>query len=140
METRNIRLRMCLQHASISVYHSKCSTASCMDTQISALYHLCCRYYGDSHPTSDVSLGNLAFLSSRQALRDAVSFKKYIVGQFKMTDHNRWISFGGSYSGALSGWLRMLYPDTVAGAVATSGPVQVGPSGWLLSLTSPCAG
>ena len=70
-------------------------------------------------------MSNLAFLSSRQALSDAESFKKYIVNQLKMSDRNKWISFGGSYSGALSGWLRMYYPDTVMAAVATSGPVQV---------------
>ena len=85
-----------------------------------------CRYYGESHPTADTSLPNLAFLSSRQALRDVVTFKQYIVDQMKMSYKNRWISFGGSYSGALSGWLRMYYQDTVSGAIATSGPVQVG--------------
>lgn len=85
------------------------------------------RYYGESHPTPNASLANLLYLSSRQALRDAVTFKQYFMTQHNLTDLNKWISFGGSYSGALSGWLRMYYPDTVAGAVATSGPVQVGP-------------
>lgn len=84
-----------------------------------------CRYYGESHPTPNASLSNLLYLSSRQALRDAVTFKGYFMTQHNLTDLNKWISFGGSYSGALSGWLRMYYPDTVAGAVATSGPVQV---------------
>lgn len=82
------------------------------------------RYYGESHPTPNASLANLAYLSSRQALRDAVSFKQYAVSLYNMTKGSKWVSFGGSYSGALSGWLRMLYPDTVAGAMATSGPVQ----------------
>ena len=84
------------------------------------------RYYGESHPTADTSLPNLAFLSSRQALRDVVTFKQYIVDQMKMSYKNRWISFGGSYSGALSAWLRVFYHYTVSGAVATSGPVKVG--------------
>ena len=82
------------------------------------------RFYGESHPTPDTSLENLVYLSSRQALRDAVYFKEYMVTLHNMTDANKWVSFGGSYSGALSGWLRMFYPETVAGAVATSGPVQ----------------
>ena len=84
------------------------------------------RYYGESHPTPDASLSSLTYLSSRQALRDAASFKQKMAAQFSLTEENRWISFGGSYSGALSGWLRMFFPDTVAAAVATSGPVQVG--------------
>lgn len=89
-----------------------------------------CRYYGASHPTPNASLANLQFLSSRQALQDAVYFKHYMVGHHKLTEANKWVSFGGSYSGALSGWLRMYYPNTVVGAVATSGPVQVSsPSG-----------
>ena len=82
------------------------------------------RFYGESHPTADTSLSNLVYLSSKQALRDAVYFKQYAMAMYNMTEHNKWVSFGGSYSGALSGWLRMLYPGTVSGAVATSGPVQ----------------
>lgn len=81
------------------------------------------RYYGESHPTPNASLANLRYLSSRQALQDVVLFKQYIVTERKLTDSNKWVSFGGSYSGALSGWLRLLYPRTVVGAVATSGPV-----------------
>ncbi len=54
---------------------------------------------------------------------DVVEFKDFIVAKYIMSKDNKWISFGGSYSGALSGWLRMKYPETVVGAVATSGPV-----------------
>ena len=54
---------------------------------------------------------------------DAVLFKQYLLSLMKMTDNNRWVSFGGSYSGALAAWLRLLYPGTVGGGVATSGPV-----------------
>lgn len=82
-----------------------------------------CRYYGESHPTSDASVRNLQYLSSRQALEDMVNFKKHIVNTYNLTN-NSWVSFGGSYSGALSAWLRIKYPQTVVGAVATSGPVQ----------------
>ena len=59
----------------------------------------CRRYYGDSHPTEDVSLSNLRYLSSRQALQDIVSLKAHIMQQYKLTKENKWIAFGGSYSG-----------------------------------------
>ena len=82
-----------------------------------------CRYYGTSRPTSDLSNSNLVYLSSRQALADVSTLKQVITAQYKLTDKIKWISFGGSYSGALSAWLRLKYPDVVDGAVATSAPV-----------------
>ncbi len=82
-----------------------------------------CRYYGESHPTPNTSVANLKWLSSRQALLDVVAFKDFIMQKYSLTKDNRWVSFGGSYSGALSGWLRLKYPETVVGAVATSAPV-----------------
>ena len=82
------------------------------------------RYYGESRPTADISNSNLKYLSSRQALEDVSYFHDYMVTQLNMTDKNRWVSFGGSYSGALSAWLRLLYPHVVVGAVASSAPVK----------------
>ena len=60
------------------------------------LFH---RYYGESHPTKNLSTDNLKYLSSRQALRDIVAFREFIVKQFNLSKENKWISFGGSYPG-----------------------------------------
>ena len=33
------------------------------------------------------------------------------------------ITFGGSYPGSLSGWMRLKFPNLIQGSVASSGPV-----------------
>ena len=86
-------------------------------------HNVFCRFYGDSHPTKDASVENLKLLSSRQALADFANFHDIMVTQYKLTDKNKWVCFGGSYSGALAAWLRQLYPKAMVGAVATSAPV-----------------
>ena len=76
-----------------------------------------------SQPTPDLETDNLRYLSSEQALADVARFHDFIVDKYQLTENNRWISFGGSYSGALSAWLRIKYPHLISGAVATSAPV-----------------
>ncbi|KAK6196039.1 hypothetical protein SNE40_001342 [Patella caerulea] len=80
------------------------------------------RFYGKSHPTMDMSTENLQFLSSEQALADTGNFIQYAKQRYGLHD-NKWISFGGSYSGSLSAWLRLKYPHLIYGAVATSAPL-----------------
>lgn len=64
------------------------------------------RFYGNSHPTIDMSVDNLKYLSSEQALADLVTLGDYIAKKYQLDDNVKWFSFGGSYSGALSAWLR----------------------------------
>ncbi|XP_070538578.1 putative serine protease K12H4.7 [Ptychodera flava] len=80
------------------------------------------RYYGKSHPSSDLSTANLQHLSSEQALADLAYFRNYMAEKMNLTS-TKWIAFGGSYSGNLAGWLRLKYPHLIDGAVATSAPV-----------------
>ncbi|CAB4063745.1 unnamed protein product [Lepeophtheirus salmonis] len=63
------------------------------------------RYYGESHPTMDLSVKNLYYLNSEQALADIANFVSYMNTQYNIS---KWIAFGGSYPGT---------------AVSTSGPV-----------------
>lgn len=66
----------------------------------------------------------MRYLSSEQALADIAVFHDFIVNKYQLTKNNKWISFGGSYSGALSAWLRIKYPHLISAAIATSAPVQ----------------
>ncbi|CAD5116902.1 DgyrCDS5745 [Dimorphilus gyrociliatus] len=80
------------------------------------------RFYGDSHPTKNVSVENLRYLTSEQALRDLANFRVKMSSLLKM-NKAKWVSFGGSYSGALSAWFRAKYPHLVHAAVASSAPL-----------------
>jgi len=80
------------------------------------------RYYGSSHPTSDLSTENLEYLSSEQALADLANF---VIGMSASLglDNNKWIAFGGSYPGSLAAWFRLKYPHLVHASIASSAPI-----------------
>jgi pimeloyl-ACP methyl ester carboxylesterase len=80
------------------------------------------RYYGTSQPFADLSSESLRYLTVDQALQDLRSFRTMINQQLKIT--GPWLTIGGSYPGALSAYVRALYPQEFAGALASSGPVQ----------------
>ncbi|CAG06424.1 unnamed protein product, partial [Tetraodon nigroviridis] len=82
------------------------------------------RFYGDSVNPDGLKTEHLAHLSSKQALADLAVFHQYISGSFNLSHGNTWISFGGSYAGALSAWFRGKFPHLVFGAVASSAPVR----------------
>jgi len=69
----------------------------------------------------DLSLPNLVYLSSEQALADAANF----IVHFKQMYANAGdiIVFGGSYPGNLAAWFRLKYPHIAKAAIASSAPV-----------------
>ncbi|XP_054156708.1 putative serine protease K12H4.7 [Oppia nitens] len=81
------------------------------------------RYYGKSVPTVDLSVDNLRYLSSEQALKDIEQFILKLTDSLSLAN-SKWIAFGGSYAGNLAAWLREKYPHAVAGSVASSAPVE----------------
>ncbi|XP_045784697.1 putative serine protease K12H4.7 [Maniola jurtina] len=81
------------------------------------------RYYGESHPTMDLSTKNLLYLSSHQALADLANFISAMNDKYKFNREVKWIAFGGSYPGSLAAWLRLKYPHLVHAAISSSGPL-----------------
>lgn len=81
------------------------------------------RFYGKSHPTQDLSVKNLVYLSSQQALADLAYFITSVNIGYKFSNNTKWIVFGGSYGGSLAAWMRAKYPHLVHGAVSSSGPL-----------------
>lgn len=86
-------------------------------------FHVEHRFYGLSHPTPDLSVKNLAFLSSQQALADLAYFVQSMNINYKLPSNTKWIAFGGSYAGSLAAWLRAKYPHLIHGAVSASAPL-----------------
>lgn len=82
------------------------------------------RFYGQSLNDDGLETRNLKYLSSQQALADLANFHLHMSKANNLTEKNKWISFGGSYPGALSAWVRIKYPHLIHGAVASSAPVR----------------
>ncbi|CAK4143629.1 unnamed protein product [Aphanomyces euteiches] len=78
------------------------------------------RYYGNSQPVPNWSTANLKFLTPGGHCK----LPRHFVQKKKLSTSSPWISFGGSYAGSLSAWLKLKYPTRFAGAVASSGPIQ----------------
>lgn len=81
------------------------------------------RFYGYSQPFDDLSTKSLKFLNAEQALADAANFIAFITKQ-NNAQANQVITFGGSYAGMLSGWMRQKYPQLIDASIASSGPVH----------------
>ncbi|ENN72329.1 hypothetical protein YQE_10964, partial [Dendroctonus ponderosae] len=87
------------------------------------LFQLEHRFYGKSHPTEDLSVDNLEYLTSEQALTDLALFVASMNEEYKLSSDIKWIAFGGSYPGSLAAWARLKYPHLISGSVSTSGPL-----------------
>jgi len=84
------------------------------------------RYYGESWPTANLSTESLRFLTTDQAMADCAYFAQHIsfpgLEKINLTSHTTpYIAYGGSYAGGFVAFLRVLYPETFWGAIASSG-------------------
>lgn len=85
------------------------------------------RYYGKSLPFGNTSFTtqNLKYLTAEQALNDLAYFISQVTSKkmHNVGKHNKWITVGGSYPGALSAWFRSKFPHLTVGAIASSAVV-----------------
>jgi predicted alpha/beta superfamily hydrolase len=70
-----------------------------------------------------MSVANLKYLTSEQALADLAYFIEGMNADYSLTSKNKWIVFGGSYPGSLAAWARFKYPHLIHGAMSASGPL-----------------
>lgn len=95
-----------------------------VSVHVYALEH---RYYGSSYPSFDdespVTIQNLKYLSSRQALEDLAHFVHTIDKQHGK--ETKWVTFGGSYPGFMAAYARLKYPHMIHAGVSSSAPLDL---------------
>lgn len=88
------------------------------------------RFYGKSMPynidptkVTPNATKSLGYLSSEQALADYARLIYELKNNLYDAKYSPVIAIGGSYGGMLAAWMRMKYPNAVAGALAGSAPI-----------------
>ena len=107
------------------LYHSvHCSDATELAARAGALLvALEHRYYGRSVPVSaERGAMRLRHLSSQQAVGDIAAFHGFVAEKMNLTSANKWVTFGGSYPGMLSGFARLKLPHLIHASVSSSSP------------------
>ncbi|KAJ7018968.1 peptidase S28 [Mycena alexandri] len=90
------------------------------------------RYYGAFFVTNQYRI--YSWLNNEQAAADSANFMTNVkFAEFPedlTAPHTRWIYYGGSYAGARSAHMKVLYPDIVFGSIASSGVTEAAISNW----------
>ncbi|TRM64170.1 serine carboxypeptidase S28-domain-containing protein [Schizophyllum amplum] len=92
------------------------------------------RYYGETQPVQNLTTDSLRFLTNEQSAADSARFMANV--KFEGIDEDLtapgtpWIYYGGSYAGARAAHMRVLYPDLVFGAIASSAVTHADITNW----------
>ncbi len=81
------------------------------------------RYYGESLPAPLTDKTTLQTLTVESALADLMHFVDYLEAEV-LGRNMTWVVCGGSYSGALTAWLKETHPTRFAAAWSSSGVVN----------------
>lgn len=86
------------------------------------------RYYGQSIPVANFSTDSLRWLTNDQAFADSANFMQHVnltettgIKGDLTAPNTPYIYYGGSYAGARSAIMKVLYPHLVYGAISSSG-------------------
>jgi thymus-specific serine protease len=83
------------------------------------------RYFGESHPTANLTTENLRFLTIHQSVADIASFINFIRQNYYGARNSRVILWGRGYGGNLAVWARQKYPHLVDAVWASSAPINM---------------
>jgi hypothetical protein len=89
-----------------------------------ALFYTEHRYYGETRPTENLSMENLRYLNTDQALADLAHFIVQIKASDPMLENSKVIIAGCSYSATMVTWFAQKYPHLVSGTWALSAPLK----------------
>ena len=82
------------------------------------------RYFGESRPTPNTTVENLAFLNIHQTIADIAQFISFAKSNYYQTETSRVVLFGRGYGGSLATWARQKYPNLIDGVWASSAPLD----------------
>ncbi|KAH7061304.1 peptidase S28 [Macrophomina phaseolina] len=93
------------------------------------------RYWGESSPYDDLTVENLQYLDLAQSIADTTYFARNVLLPFDRNGSSQatrapWVFSGGSYSGALSGWVEAVDPGTFWAYHASSAVVEAVSDFW----------
>ncbi|KAF7768313.1 hypothetical protein Agabi119p4_7556 [Agaricus bisporus var. burnettii] len=92
------------------------------------------RYYGASIAVENLTTDALRWLNNEQAAADSANFMAKVkfegIEEDLTAPSTPWIYYGGSYAGARSAHMKILYPDLVYGAIASSAVTHAAVENW----------
>ncbi|KAJ2986041.1 hypothetical protein NUW54_g9926 [Trametes sanguinea] len=85
-------------------------------------------------PVNNLTTDSLRWLNNAQSAADSANFMKNVkfpgIEEDLTAPSHPWIYYGGSYAGARAAHMKILYPDIVYGAIASSGVTHASIENW----------